>query len=176
MNPRLRLMAIEDISKAVRLSDIAGWNQRTADWERFLSADLKGCFAAECEGRIVGTSATIIYEGRFAWIGMVVVDPQHRGQGLGTLLLERAIQHLDLQRVPCAVNQQVALMLLNEFLHRSGRELVFVDCLGRNPWAVPVLKARGFAFSRPLTRMFRGANNYPGRPDLLCDVLGPEFG
>ncbi|MCI0556823.1 MAG: GNAT family N-acetyltransferase [Anaerolineae bacterium] len=272
-------MNSEDIPAAVRLKDAAGWNQTAADWKRFLSASPEGCFVAECEGRVVGTSATIVYEGRFAWIGMVVIDPQHRGQGMGTALLEHAIRYLDSQSVPCmkldatpegkplykkfgfvseydierwmlkrqpnenvagkapveigevlrldrevfgadrggllnslnetrpdftlvvrqetkvagytfgrsgsradqlgpwiACNEEVAAKLLEEFLRRSGRELVFVDCVQSHPWALPLVKARGFEFLRPLTRMFRGTNKHIGRPDLLCAILGPEFG
>ncbi len=55
-----------------------------------------------------------------------------------------------------ARNEDVAATLLDEFLRRSGRELVFVDCMLENPWALSLVKARGFEFSRPLTRMFRG--------------------
>jgi len=272
-------MTPKDIPDAMRLKDEAGWNQTARDWERFLSASPDGCFVAEDKRRVVGTSATIIYEGRFAWIGMVVVDPLHRGNGLGTALLERAIQHLDSCRVPCmkldatpqgkllykkfgfvseyeierwmlnrqpekqglgkppaaigdvirldrevfgadrsmllrslaeeapeftlvaeheaeilgyafgrrgsradhmgpwmAGNGDVAAALLDKFLHVSGKELVFVDCVSGNRWAVPLVKARGFEFSRPLTRMFRGTNRYPGKPEKLFAILGPEFG
>ena len=101
MNVRLRLMTVDDIPEAMRLKDFAGWNQTAADWERFLSAGPEGCFVAEREGRVVGTSTTIVYEGRFAWIGMVLVEQQFRGQGIGTALLERAIQYLDSRNIPC---------------------------------------------------------------------------
>ena len=76
-----------------------------------------------------------------------------------------------------ARTEDVAATLLDEFLRRSGRELVFVDCMLENPWALPLVKARGFEFSRPLTRMFRGNEQaIQGRPELLCATLGPEFG
>jgi Acetyltransferase (GNAT) domain len=75
-----------------------------------------------------------------------------------------------------AQNEDVAALLLDEFLRQSGKELVFVDCLPANSWVVPLLQAHSFEFSRPLTRMFRGTNQYAGRPELLCAVLGPEFG
>ena len=272
-------MARGDIAAGMRLKDEAGWNQTVGDWERLLSLSPDGCFAAECEGRVVGTSATIIYEGRFAWIGMVIVDPRHRGKGIGTTLLERAIRHLDSRGIPAvkldatplgkplyerfgfvseydverwaltrpvgkravgevfreiedalqldravfgadrsallrsvaaetpdfvvvarqkgavagyafgrrgsradhlgpwvAPDQGVAATLLDEFLRRSERELVFIDCVRGNPWAVPLAQAHGFELSRSLTRMFRGTNRFPGRPDLLCAILGPEFG
>ncbi len=75
-----------------------------------------------------------------------------------------------------ANREEVAAELLDEFLRRSGRELLFVDCMLNNPWSVPLVKERGFEFSRPLTRMFRGTNRYPGRPELIFASLGPEFG
>jgi GNAT superfamily N-acetyltransferase len=275
----LRLMTWSDIPAGMRLKDIAGWNQTPADWERFLSAHPEGCFVAEVDGKVVGTATTIVYEGRFAWISMVLVDPNYRGRGIGTRLLEKAIEHLDacgvatmkldatpegkpiyerlgfvaeyeierwiLERTPRAlplaspwpklegileVDREVfgadrstllrsihrdapdltlarhafgklsgytlgrrgshgdhlgpwmscdavsARTLLDEFLQRSGREVVFMDCLKMNPYASQLARARGFKFSRPFTRMYRGPNRYPGSPHLVCAVLGPEFG
>ena len=67
-----------------------------------------------------------------------------------------------------ARTEDVAATLLDEFLRRSGRELVFVDCMLENPWALPLVKARGFEFSRPLTRMFRGREHTASR-------AGPEL-
>ena len=87
-------MTLDDIPAGMRLKEIAGWNQTRGDWERFLLASPQGCFVAEFDGEVAGTVATITYEGRFAWIGMVLVDPAGRSQGIGTKLLEKAIEHL----------------------------------------------------------------------------------
>ncbi len=95
MSSRLRQMTARDLPAGMRLKEIAGWNQTRGDWERFLLASPQGCFVAEADGEVVGTAATISYEGRFAWIGMVLVDPARRGQGIGTKLLEKAIEYLD---------------------------------------------------------------------------------
>src|ERR1700753_4315332 len=46
-------------------------------------------------GKIVGTAATLPYEDKFAWIGMVLVDPDYRNRGIGTTLLHRAVEYLD---------------------------------------------------------------------------------
>jgi len=97
----MRQMTRQDIPDAMRLKELAGWNQTPTDWERFLSANPEGCFKAEVDGRLVGTVTTIIYENRLAWIGMVLVDPQFRGRGVGRALLERAIDHLDARKIPC---------------------------------------------------------------------------
>jgi GNAT superfamily N-acetyltransferase len=279
MSFRLRAMTPADIPAGMRLKEIAGWNQTRGDWERFLTASPDGCFVAETEGEVVGTVATISYEGRFAWIGMVLVDPARRGQGIGTKLLEKAIEYLDgcgipsvkldatpqgkplyeklgfvseyelerwqRQRMPppggtegassatedmldqdreifgadrssllhsvafehpefvlqtrsqgkltgyclgrrgaladhlgpwVARDESSARDLLDEFLRRSRGQKVFVDGMKPSPWAIRLLRERGFQYSRSLTRMYRGRNDFPGRPELQGAILGPEFG
>jgi GNAT superfamily N-acetyltransferase len=280
MDLHLRVMTAADIPDGMRLKEIAGWNQTRGDWDRFLRASPAGCFVAEREGRVVGTAATIAYEGRFAWIGMVLVDPVARGQGVGTQLLEKTIEYLDgrgipsmkldatpqgkplyerlgfvseyeierwrLKRAPApnallegnimeieevlqldreifgadrgellrSVAQEApefalqtrregrltgyafgrkgsradhlgpwvaqdkisARSILDELLRRSSQPLVFVDAVKPNPWAISLLRDHGFEFARPLTRMVRGRNDFPGCPGLQCGVLGPEFG
>jgi hypothetical protein len=66
MGVRFRLMTAADIPQAMQLKDAAGWNQTCADWLRFLSANPEGCFVADIEGRILGTSASIVYEGKLS--------------------------------------------------------------------------------------------------------------
>src|ERR1700681_2624130 len=96
----LRTMTKQDIPAGLRLKELAGWNQTAADWNRFLDASPQGCFVAEADGKVCGTATTISFENKFAWIGMVLVDPQHRSQGIGTKLLERTIEYLDQQKMP----------------------------------------------------------------------------
>lgn len=279
MLPQIRLMTSGDIPAGMRLKDMAGWNQTREDWERFLHANPEGCFVALSNGQVVGTVATIIYENRFAWIGMVLVDPRFRDKGIGTALLAEAIHYLDAKKIPCvkldatpqgepiyqrlgfqveyeicrcmlerkparspvparaeepasllemdrevfgadrslllasvakaapefvilarqsqglkgyalgrkgsradhlgpwiACSELAAREILEEFLFRSRRELVFVDILKDNPSASALVSENGFGFSRTLARMYRGQNAHSGRPDLVYAILGPEFG
>jgi len=85
----------QDVPGGLRLNTLSGWNQTAADWRRFLKNSPRGCFVMEHECKIVGTATTINYENRFAWIGMVLVDPEFRKQGIGTELLKKAIEYLD---------------------------------------------------------------------------------
>jgi GNAT superfamily N-acetyltransferase len=97
---QLRVMTKKDVPGGVRLNTVVGWNQTEADWERFLTASLDGCYVMEDDGKIVGTAATITYESRFAWIGMVLVDPDYRNRGIGTTLLQQAVEYLDDAGIP----------------------------------------------------------------------------
>jgi len=97
---RMRTMTTNDIAAGVRLNRVAGWNQSAADWERFLRISPEGCFVAAVDGAVLGTVTTISFEKRFAWVGMVLVEPEHRGKGIGTKLLQAAIDYLDRAGIP----------------------------------------------------------------------------
>ena len=233
--------------------------------------------------KVVGTAATFPYENRFAWISMVLVDPEYRNRGIGTKLLQQAVHYLDDAGIPTlkldatplgkplyekmgfvseyeierwvlkrpekqeangtvrisstsqladilindrkifgadrspllqslnehapeltlavgkapalrgyafgrhglfadhlgpwmARDPEAAKQLLQEFLQRSHRGTVLVDCLVSNKAAQEILRGAGFSVARPLTRMYRGPNSFPGTPALLCAIVGPEFG
>jgi Acetyltransferase (GNAT) domain len=76
----------------------------------------------------------------------------------------------------CARDCEAAQQLLQSFLQQSTREDVIVDYLPSNSTILDLLKTAGFAYSRPLTRMVRGQNLHPGKPESICAILGPEFG
>jgi hypothetical protein len=54
--------------------------------------------AVDEDKKVVGTMATISYQKKFSWIGMVLVDPKARRQGIGTKLLEKAIDILSSEK------------------------------------------------------------------------------
>ncbi len=96
---QVRKMTYEDIGFGMKLKAIAGWNQLSADWKRLLDLEPDGCFVLECLGESVGTVTTTLYEKRLAWIGMVLVLPEYRRQGFGTLLLQVAMDYCKSQGV-----------------------------------------------------------------------------
>jgi GNAT superfamily N-acetyltransferase len=286
MNMHIRAMTELDVPAGLRLNHLAGWNQTSADWHRFLNASPEGCFVAQVEARVCGTATTFSYQNRFAWIAMVLVDPEFQKRGIGTQLLKKAVEYLDQRCIPtlkldatpqgqplyaklgflteyqierwvlerplrnvvekvnpCSVHltegelalifamdrdvfgadrsfllrslhdesqdfamsifdrgepqgyafgrrgtfadhlgpwmaqsRSIAEKLLHEFLNRSTRETLLVDCMTPNPFANELLRACGFTQTRILTRMYRGPNTHSGNPGSLCAIAGPEFG
>jgi GNAT superfamily N-acetyltransferase len=84
----------EDLPEAMRLGAQANWNQTEGDWQRLIDLGPRGCFAARLDGRVIGTVTTVIYGKELAWIGMMLVDPEYRRRGLGTILMRRALDTL----------------------------------------------------------------------------------
>jgi GNAT superfamily N-acetyltransferase len=87
-------MTKADVPAGLALCRTSGWNQTAADWEQLLELGGDGCRVAAIDGRVVGTATTVTYEDRFAWIGMVLVEPEARGRGIGRRLLLDALDRL----------------------------------------------------------------------------------
>src|SRR6185436_15504947 len=83
-----------DLDSAGALSAAEGWNQTAADWRRMIELEPAGCFAARDGDRLVGTVTTTTYGRALAWIGMMIVHPDLRGQGIGAALMRHALDHL----------------------------------------------------------------------------------
>lgn len=90
---RIDRLRSTDLDAAVGLSRAAGWNQVRTDWRRLLESPDARCFAGRVDGDLVATSTAITYDERVCWIGMVLVHPDHRRQGYGSAITERAVDH-----------------------------------------------------------------------------------
>ncbi|MBC7777998.1 MAG: GNAT family N-acetyltransferase [Phycisphaerae bacterium] len=86
-------MRHEDIPAGLSLCRSAGWNQQAEDWELFLKMNPHGCLVGIDErGKVIGTVTTCRYQHCFSWIGMVLVSPDRQREGIGTQLLNEALQ------------------------------------------------------------------------------------
>jgi predicted N-acetyltransferase YhbS len=96
----IRLLTEADIPAAMRLKELARWNQTEADWRRLLRLEPRGCFAATAGGRVVATTTTTRFGRELAWVGMVLVEPDYRRRGIATRLLRAALDYLRGAGVP----------------------------------------------------------------------------
>ena len=96
----IRPMQKEDFVAADGLRQQAGWNQTLRDWSNIYSLNPELCFVADSPQGIVGTVTGIIHDPTLAWIGMVLVNENCRGAGVGRQLMEKVIQHIRAQNIP----------------------------------------------------------------------------
>jgi GNAT superfamily N-acetyltransferase len=90
----IKLLDDGHLPEALRLTEQSQWNQTEPDWRRLLESSPQGCFGAFLDGRLIGTVTTVAYGTELAWIGMMLVDPDYRRRGLGTRLMQTALEHL----------------------------------------------------------------------------------
>lgn len=96
---KIRLMNISDYEQIYQLwISCAGMGLNNLDdskegIERFLNRNPDSCFVAENEQRIVG-AIIVGNDGRRGHIYHTAVDPDHRGQGIATKLVNAAMEAL----------------------------------------------------------------------------------
>lgn len=71
-----------------------GWNGGRHDPETFAAADQGAWQVAEVDGTPVGVTLATAWNDDFGWIGVYLVDPDHRGRGIGLALFTRALERL----------------------------------------------------------------------------------
>ena len=91
---QIRRLVSEDIPAAMGLVFAEGWNQTKNDWQLLINNPQNVCFAAELDGKLVGTATAINYNDEVAWIGMVMVDKECRGRGISKVLLVAIFEQL----------------------------------------------------------------------------------
>lgn len=84
-----RPMTAADVPNAHTLSVKLKWPHRLEDWA-MLERVAQG-FVVEDQGRLIGTAFTCP-QGSHASIGLVIVDDEYQGQGIGRRLMELALE------------------------------------------------------------------------------------
>jgi ribosomal protein S18 acetylase RimI-like enzyme len=131
----VREMQPEDLAFAVDCTASEGWQSEDyATFEGFFVHDPQGCFLAEQAGQPVGICVATTYE-KSGFVGELVVHPNKRGQGVGTVLLNHAVN----------------------YLWSLGVKTIYLDGVVK---AIPLYERNGF---RKVCRSLRFFGSLPGR-------------
>jgi GNAT superfamily N-acetyltransferase len=91
----LRHIRLGDIARAMKLSTDEGWNQTEKDLKILIENSNNICILAEHYQKIIGTTTAINYSNQIAWLGMVLVDKEYRGQGISKMLLTNVFKEIE---------------------------------------------------------------------------------
>ena len=89
----IREMTAGDLEFCLEMFRITGWGNTADDVRRMLSYEPGGCFVASVGGEDVGMVGSIRY-GEVGYLGNLIVQPGHRGRGIGAALMTEAMEHL----------------------------------------------------------------------------------
>jgi ribosomal protein S18 acetylase RimI-like enzyme len=169
----IRTMSRAELDRAVDWAAAEGWNPGLNDADAFYAADRQGFFAGVLDGEMIASISLVAYDARFSFLGLYIVQPAHRGKGLGLKLwCEAVARHgTTLVGLDGVVAQQ-------ENYKKSGFQLAY-----RN------IRYRGVVAGRPSARL-AAADTVPfdrllaydreffpaPRPDFLGSWIKPADG
>ncbi len=87
-------MSKTDLARAIDWAADEGWDPGLSDAECFWSADPEGFLAARVDGELVGSVSAVRYGPSFGFIGLFIVRPEWRAQGIGSQLWSAAVDRL----------------------------------------------------------------------------------
>ncbi|PWJ21140.1 GNAT family N-acetyltransferase [Jannaschia seohaensis] len=90
---RHRTMTEADLAQVLDWAAAEGWNPGLDDAAAFLAADPSGFFLADAESGPVAAISVVNHTEAFAFLGLYLVRPDWRGQGIGLALWHHAIAH-----------------------------------------------------------------------------------
>lgn len=91
---KIRCMTEADLDFAISLTSKEGWSSTRIDFEELLAFDAHGCYIGEKNNEKAGMVCAIPYD-KFGTISNLIVIDKYRGKGLGTILMEHAMNYLD---------------------------------------------------------------------------------
>jgi GNAT superfamily N-acetyltransferase len=90
----IREMSESEVDRALDWAAAEGWNPGLYDAESFYAVDPQGFFIAERAGEPLGCVSAVAYDESFGYVGLFIVRPPYRGQGVGLRLLDVALRHV----------------------------------------------------------------------------------
>lgn len=90
---QIRRMTPDDVAIAIEWARREGWNPGLHDAQTFYRADPNGFFIGELNGEAVAVGCAIVYDDAFAFCGLYIAAPEHRGQGYGFALTEARLAY-----------------------------------------------------------------------------------
>lgn len=85
--------SLAEIEQMLDWAAAEGWNPGIDDAAAFQNADPMGFFVARSDGKAVGCISVVNHSDQFAFLGLYIVRPEFRGQGIGKALWDYAIEH-----------------------------------------------------------------------------------
>ena len=82
----IRPMSYQELVRQVQWAEQEGWEPGVNDADQFWQLDPEGFLAIEQDGQFLGGGAIIRHSEQFGFMGLFIVDAEHRGKGLGTRL------------------------------------------------------------------------------------------
>jgi GNAT superfamily N-acetyltransferase len=94
---RIERMSLSGVETAIDWAAREGWNPGLNDAQCFYAIDHDGFFRGVLDGKTIATGAAPIYDGKFAFVGLYIVEPAYRGKGYGLELTKAMLDYIGMR-------------------------------------------------------------------------------
>lgn len=91
----IRTLGPTELTSVLDWANDEGWNPGLSDSRTFFTADPEGFIGGYIEEELVGSISAVRYDRNFAFIGLYMMLPEYRQQGISKPLVDRALEMTD---------------------------------------------------------------------------------
>jgi GNAT superfamily N-acetyltransferase len=118
---QFRAMERPELDQVMEWAAKEGWNPGLHDANAFWAADPDGFLVAERRGQIAGVASIVSYDARYGFIGLQMVRPELRKQGIGRALWAESLQSLRARLLPGSTNLGLdSVVAMRPFYEQHG--------------------------------------------------------
>lgn len=127
-----RIATLGEVQMMLDWAAEEGWNPGLGDAAAFYAADPDGFFVGLQDGEPVASISVVNHNSRFAFLGLYIVRPAFRGQGLGFGLWRHALRHAGTRTIGLdGVPEQQANYAASGFVHAGSTTRFTGKCVGK---------------------------------------------
>ncbi len=172
-NYKIARMTADQVQIAIDWAAREGWNPGVHDAALYYQADPNGFFIGTLANEPVAVGNAVVYDEKFAFCGLYIVDPKYRGQGFGLALTRARLEYVGarnagidgvLENIP--IYQRVGYRLAHQNFRYQGNALNrTVDNVAIRPLSqVPFSELEAYdreCFPAPRSKFLRAWINQP---------------
>ncbi len=117
-----RNASLPELTQFLDWAAAEGWNPGLSDAAAFFAADPQGFFVAtNGAGELMAAISVVNHSEAFAFLGLYIVLPEHRGRGIGLTLWQHALHHAGQRTIGLdGVEAQQDNYAASGFVHAGG--------------------------------------------------------
>lgn len=122
-----RKLTLDHLRELLSWAETEGWNPGPQDADLFYLADPDGFYGYFKEEELIGGGSLVSYDGEFGFMGLYIMKPEYRSQGIGRMLWNQRKNTLLSRLKPQAAIGMDGVVAMQAFYHKGGFELAFTD-------------------------------------------------